>query len=518
MEVSAEELEITFIDAMPPPLPAGDFRISITNELSWVGGSTPPFTSEYDFTVGGPRFTIDPDLVHSMFPPPGNRGHFLKNLPHLIFGRRSVPWERTVDASVPQERPFVPWLWLMSLDEDEIAAQKIAVQTVTLNELLHPPAGILGPDIQLETGDGDPAKTQLMVIDVPAALLQQLMPSKEDLAAMASARLVSVVDKAITPTTEDGWFSVLMANRFPKNGRSNSQYVVSLEGYGTSKTNILYPNAIPAGYQAVRLVMLISWSFTNVDDQQTFNQLASQLSVDRLQLPKTTASTAVAKAFDMGYTALDHITRQGETTVSWYRGPLLPMYMPKNPPPAHPDGVYPSGDAALRFDPALAMFDTSIAAAWQVGRLLGMQDSNFAAAIARLRDRNTSSMHTLVARSLFFRAYGRALGTPRDFRELLGRQVFDQALTGLLGRKVVPALTGSDQEPILGKSADPSNLRRHLGEIPGLLSDEELAAFLVRVAAARGEEDADELEPQARARALMELIRNLGTNHVGSPR
>ena len=224
-----------------------------------------------------------------MFPPPGNRGHFLKYIPHVVLGRRSVPWERTVDNTVPQDKPFIPWLWVLSLDEDEIAANKIDEKIVTIarrssNRRRHP----RHPDIKLETGDGDPATTQLMVIDVPAALINQVVPSKEDMTSMASARLVSVIDKVITPTTEDGWFSVLMGNRFPKNGKNNTQYVVSMEGYGTAKTNIFYPNQVPAGYTAVRLVMLISWSFTNVDDLQTFDQLMNNLTVDRLEMPKTT--------------------------------------------------------------------------------------------------------------------------------------------------------------------------------------------------------------------------------------
>jgi len=254
-------------------------------------------------------------------------------------------------------------------------------------------------------------------------------------------------------------------------------------------------------YTAVRFVMLISWSFTNVDDKQTFDQLMDNLSVARLQLPAVADAAAVTSAFDMGYTALDHITRQGETTVSWYRGPLLPMAMPKNPPPAHPDGVYPNGDSALRFDPELAMFDVSIAAAWQIGRLLGMQDSNFASAIARLRNQNISAMHTLSTRSFMYAAYGRKLEMPRDFKALLGRQVFDDMLTNLLGRVVVPALAGD--KPILGPPADPSRLRRRVGVMPGLLSEEEIAAFL-------GDLDDSARSPEEMARRLMALIRNSG--------
>ena len=36
-------------------------------------------------------------------------------------------------------------------------------------------------------------------------------------------------------------------------------------------------------------------------------------------------------AFQRGYTALNHSTRLGEKTVSWYRGPLVPLYLSSQP-------------------------------------------------------------------------------------------------------------------------------------------------------------------------------------------
>ena len=477
-QVEATELEITFVDAAPPPLPAGDFRLGIEQSVAWTGGNTAPFRSEYDLTVNGPRFTIDPIEVHSTFPPPGNRGHFQKYLPHLVLARRSLPWERTVDNSIPQDKPFVPWLWLLNLDQAEMEANQIEAKTIKLDELLNPPDRILGPDIARETGD-DPEQ-QLLVIDVPTALLNTLVPSKEDLTYSASARIVSVMDKEITPATEDEWFSVVMANRFSKNGETNSLFLVSLEGYGTADNDIFFPNQVdPAKYDAVRLVMLFSWNFTNVNDDQTFDQLMKGLCVERLALPNTTANSVVNNAFDMGYTALNHITREGEPSVSWYRGPLLPSFMPRDPPPAYPDGTYPNGDAALRFDPANGMFDVSYATAWQIGRLLGLQNGEFAAAIARLRDGNLSAMHTLAARSFLFQRLNSLLTLPRDFRGLLGRQVFDNAMHELWGTLLGPALAGSgDQPALLGPPADPSRLRRHSDAMPALLSDDQIAELI----------------------------------------
>jgi hypothetical protein len=476
--VQADELEIVFVDAAPPPLPAGDFRLALDETLAWDGGSGDPLHSEYDFTVNGPRFTLDPSLVHSMFPPPANRGHFQQYLPHLVFNRRSLPWERTVDGSLPQDKPFVPWLWVLSLDDSEINADPsnpVAIKTVTVNDLLNPPARVLGPDISLDTGE-DPA-SQLMVVDVPTGLINQLMPSREDLIYTAGARLVSVMNKELTATTETGWFSAVIANRFPANGQSNTQFLVSLEGYGTATNNIFFPNKVdPSKYDAVRLVVLVSWTFENINAEQTFDQLTSGLSVDRLQLPGTGASNQVASAFSMGYTALNHITRQGERNVSWYRGPMLPLNMPKNTP-----DTYSNGDRALRFDPATGLFDVSYAAAWQIGRLLGLQNGEFAAAIARLRDNNQNTLHTLATRSFLLRRLRFDLRLPETFKELLGRQFFDQAWMEAWGQVLGPRLVpppGDDRAPLLGKPADPSRLERHRQNLPGLLERSELVELL----------------------------------------
>ena len=54
-----------------------------------------------------------------------------------------------------------------------------------------------------------------------------------------------------------------------------------------------------------------------------------------------------------------------DRSVSWYRGPLLPY-----PAKAAIKVPVSSADAVLRYDPATGLFDTSYAAAWQLGRLL----------------------------------------------------------------------------------------------------------------------------------------------------
>jgi hypothetical protein len=67
--------------------------------------------------------------------------------------------------------------------------------------------------------------------------------------------------------------------------------------------------------------------------------------------------------------------------VSWYRGPLVPHFLPTDPQ----NVVYSCADAALRYDRQTGLLDVSYAAAWQLGRLLGLHNESFARAIHRLK-------------------------------------------------------------------------------------------------------------------------------------
>ena len=82
-------------------------------------------------------------------------------------------------------------------------------------------------------------------------------------------------------------------------------------------------------------------------------------------------------ALNLGYVPMPHRLRDGSRTLSWYRGPLVPVDVPSAAQPA----VFANPDEALRYDAATGFFDTSYAAAWQLGRLLALQNQEFARAL-----------------------------------------------------------------------------------------------------------------------------------------
>lgn len=475
-ELTAEELEVTFIDACPPPLIDGDYQLEINQALDWKGpkAGKASFQSTYDFSVRGPRFTLDPSEIHAVYPPPNHRGHFQKNLPHMVLRRRSVPWERTLNDQPVDSPPYYPWLWLASLSEEEIKQYDIDPKSVPLSKVFQSPdpGTLLTPNIKPESGE-DPA-SECLVIDVPVDLLQQLIPTKDDLQMMASARLVSIEHKELTAEMETGWFSVVLGNRFSANGQTNTQYLISLEGY----ESILAPAKIQ-GVEKVRLVVLSSWSFTNVDDKETFSELMNDLSVERLNLPtEPVEDQVVAKAFSMGYVPMNHLTLEGEHTVSWYRGPLLPMVMPTDTPTS-----YPNGDAATRYDPAYGMFDVSLSAAWHIGRLLCLQNASVASATAKMRSQTLATAHRLLHRSHLMRRLG-IRDTPL-LKNLAASHWFEDWLPSRLAA-TLEALTPETQDvstelgqpihgrSILGQPADPSGLREREELLPGLLNESQM--------------------------------------------
>jgi hypothetical protein len=74
--------------------------------------------------------------------------------------------------------------------------------------------------------------------------------------------------------------------------------------------------------------------------------------------------------------------RQGEQTVSWFRGPLAPLNYQK---PTQVEEPVACADQLLRYDPDTGLFDVTFASAWQLGRLLALQNKSFALGLNRVR-------------------------------------------------------------------------------------------------------------------------------------
>ncbi|NQY01399.1 MAG: hypothetical protein HRT70_09815 [Flavobacteriaceae bacterium] len=83
----------------------------------------------------------------------------------------------------------------------------------------------------------------------------------------------------------------------------------------------------------------------------------------------------VNKLLSRGYTALPHQLRQCDRTYSWYKGPLSPVQQDTKFDSF--DTLPDFSDALTQYYPSKGMFNVSYAAAFQLGRLLALQDVSF---------------------------------------------------------------------------------------------------------------------------------------------
>jgi hypothetical protein len=431
--------QIQFVEACHPPLVAGEYQVGMSQfvgdpgkpDIPW---NSDPYASDLVFTVDAPRFTLNPADIHSVYPPVNEIGRFDNALPHVVFTRRTLPWERTLDGMPPQlGRAFPPWLGLLLVEEDELLiVDETGRETGRSHQIKSLPVAsrqedsllfavdekMLVPDLgQTGPGDGNDgaagvrsqkwekdkaryAKASCLTIDLPAGLFKAVAPRLNDLPYLAHVRQVDTGDKEVLGINDKGWFSLVVGNRIPQADKSHCAMLVSLEGH----QDRLKENWQPVGGQSLRLAVLGSWTF-NCKGSNDFKARMQQLDMgglnptearDNGKIPDAwlhlpyeayddrsmAVKNIVYGAYARGYTAFNHVMRQGEKTVSWYRGPLVPLNYDK---PAQVQKPVANADELLRYDPDTGLLDVTYAAAWQLGRLLALQNQGFALALNRLR-------------------------------------------------------------------------------------------------------------------------------------
>jgi len=393
---------IEFFEACLPPLTSGDYAVKVDQTLTQIRPDK-PFRTELDFSVAGPRFWLNPGEVYAVYPPGNQDGAFGNTLPHIVFTRRTLPWERTLDGSPPDDKKSCPWLALLVVsDTDFLKAGCPPAKVVArkVGELITPAEpGVIGPEIRAADLHAYESVDDLCnTVDLPSGLFSEIAPAREDLPYLAHVRRVTTDNKETQSLRTEGCFSVVLGNRFPETGTSgiagkNTAYVVSLEGFQRH----LYGEPSARQAKHVRLAVLASWDFF-CQGNTTVKSLMKNLKTGQLTLPdrrvRQSAGTdpvrLVKEAFELGYTALDHRIRNGENTVSWYRGPFTPLSYLKLETYTH----LPSADAALRYDYDTGLLDASYAAAWQLGRLLALQNTHFAKSLYRYRNQERRKTKT----------------------------------------------------------------------------------------------------------------------------
>jgi hypothetical protein len=188
-----------------------------------------------------------------------------------------------------------------------------------------------------------------------------------------------------------------------------------------------------------------------------------QVSDAARQRAQTPAQKLVLTAFDSGYSLIKYGMRQGEKTMAWYRGPLLPVAT------AHVrrEKPFATSDSALIYDQKTGMFDLSYATAWQIGRLVALADKSFARHVLELRREGHALRDMIVERRYLMKAYGDALNFPAAINDILEPHLMLDLVLDFLANRLS-----------VGAERDPTGLLDRLDELPGVLSKKELDELL----------------------------------------
>lgn len=366
---------VVFAKKISSPLAKGNYIVGVSQSTQNIKDCKIA-NAQLKITVSCDSLSISKDEIYSVYPPDNSVGTFNLVIPHVVFKRRTLPWERyIVGGKSEAEYKELPWLALMIFDENEDAKYRTMSQKETFKELSRYYSTL-------------PVKEEITeencnVLDIEAQLFHAVCPRKEDLIYMSHAKGVNLDDKVTDSTVIDSWFSCAIANRYLEGAFEESvkhtAYVVSLEYFGEylDKTQ---EERVHMEDTRIIVPVLYSWNFYLKTEDFDFASVFKKLNVDCL-ISAATKEVRENNLLKMGYILLDHKLREGSNTVSWYRGPLTPCEIPVQ---SHMPKCF--ADALLRYDPENGMFDTTYSAAWQLGRMLALSSKTFAASMENWRN------------------------------------------------------------------------------------------------------------------------------------
>ena len=353
-----------------PALLSGEYKLTATWSVSVDEVQKAHKDQTAEFFVAGERFSLKPADIHSTYPPEGGRGSYDNCLPHIALARDTLPWERTANGKE------APWLALLVLHDNEAAQYKL--QSIEVKDYFTR----IGGAFNREPGQSDLDLVQ--VIELPKILAAGWLPDVTGLSTLCHVR-------AKGDGADDESVAVVVSRRLPGHGR-NTVHLVSLENrYSGSSFN--------AGEQArITLISLKSWSFTcevGHQESESLENIFSNLKASWLRLPPEIGKNAQPHT-SSGFVPVPHRFRTGESGVSWYSGPLIPARRPL----VSTDALkLPAkfADELLWYEKTLGMLTVTYAAAWELGRILVLQNRRIQTSLQNWRREQIHHAQTMDA-------------------------------------------------------------------------------------------------------------------------
>lgn len=392
---------VQLFDNIRPGLAAGSYQLTVRQSVAGLDTGTYFGDRTQAFVVDAPRFALDPGDLGEVYPPADSSGDFSGTLPSVVLNRRTLPWDRPLSGDAD-----MPWVALLVFRPGELAtdpATGLCLHTGTVADFLAAGApGLIVPAINRATIAPELLAGTVTSVVVPRAVFTALAPTLADAKLLAHVRHTDTAAQAVSDAAQDGWYSVVVGNRFPDaqaapdgTGSANLACLISLEGLTAYLPGA--PGApAPQPDQSLRLAVLASWSFTsNPAGGGDFTRLLSALipspeqgpgaALPRIPTPPNAPPSAAVARLAEGYAPLTYLLPSGETTFAWYRGPFTPYPAQPLPAPANGAPHYSTAAEVTIYAQDEGLFDLSYAAAFEAGRLAALADRGFAVDLVTAR-------------------------------------------------------------------------------------------------------------------------------------
>ncbi len=389
------------------------------------------------FFVGSERLAFAPAEVHTVFPPPGSNGEHDLVLPHLTLHRSTLPWERKYDPG-DDKKPWLALILLTEAemnDPDKVTLSRVGWDEFATRNHYETEPG----EIPQKDGKPDPPLVSVLEFkasflksifptEAEIALLAHVRKGAFQHGASGEratvvcnrlppagrrsfVHLISLEEKIVREKTaklsilEDNdakiqllslynWsFTCPDEELFKINGKAiqnlqkdpaNAALVGKMKPLLNDEelyrgraafVQQLKDKAIvqDASKEATTLAILYKACHAPTE---SFKGLMDHLDAGIWRYPLANSPAEAKPYLESGAVALPHLLRQGGKTVSWFRGPLIPVAAIKINLPSK--FIVNSADQLLLYDENTAMLDVSYAAAWELGRLLTVGNPSMA--------------------------------------------------------------------------------------------------------------------------------------------
>lgn len=396
-----ETENLRLCESMTPGAEVGVWTVEVSQELSCGQTAERKIINEEkiktsrQIIISSAVFSITEGMAVHRCPLPGLKANAADTIPHIILKDPFLPWI----GGHKYKGKAVPSLGLLVVTDQELTQDSSQVSfRMKVKEYAagkNKPAGTFRPEfsnIPQETGE-----QECSVLRISTALAAKVLPAKEELPYYAHCRQVYIGNKAELNLNRDGMFSVVMSPRIPQYVPGQVQpyqaFLVLLDG-------LLQEGGEQSKYQD--FIVLDSWTFQIAGQAphsfRRFSEDLMEKDADKmlLHLSGATADKVTEQRLQEGFVPMLFHARTGDEGLCWYRSPLTPV---KGKALERKDPFFTS-DAAMIYDAGNGVFDLTLAAAWEAGRLAALSDQVFVKQILNLRRMGQQITDVLFSRIL----------------------------------------------------------------------------------------------------------------------